>query len=250
MDSVKSRIEEIQKDMDASYNELRSLALRLAGAACADDNEDISLIAPTLRTAFISARDNFNSIKSRKLQMDELRTRLSEGEESLSRLQKEKNSTERKLRELEVLIGAVAFAQADSPSCDPEVEKALSPFTSYSRSLYEETQKKGPVAFAAKVRLAFYQKNQGSVFSQCFSTLRDKNLLFHLSGEKAGEYLETYSSLSSSYSLLCQDVESRKHRLSASQMETSGSDEIRKDYAHFENEMKEAGTSYGLYLFP
>lgn len=249
MDSVKSRIEEIQKDMDASYNELRSLALRLASAACADENEEISLIAPTLRTAFISARDNFNSIKSRKLQMDELRARLSEGEESLSRLQREKNSTERKLRELEVLIGAVAFAQADSPSCDPEVEKALSPFTSYSRSLYEETQRKGPVAFAAKVRLALYQKNQGSVFSQCFSTLRDKNLLFHLSGEKAGEYLETYSSLSSSYSLLCQDVESRKHRLSASQMETSGSDEIRKDYAHFENEMKEAGTSYGLYLF-
>ena len=99
MDSVKSRIEEIQKDMDASYNELRSLALRLAGAACADDNEEISLIAPTLRTAFISARDNFNSIKSRKLQMDELRARQSEGEESLSRLQKEKNSTERKLRE-------------------------------------------------------------------------------------------------------------------------------------------------------
>ena len=206
MDSVKSRIEEIQKDMDASYNELRSLALRLAGAACADDNEEISLIAPTLRTAFISApaRDNFNSIKSHKLQMDELRARLSEGEESLSRLQREKNSTERKLRELEVLIGAVAFAQADSPSCDPEVEKALSPFTSYSRSLYEETQKKGPVAFAAKVRLALYQKNQGSVFSQCFSTLRDKNLLFHLSGEKAGEYLETYSSMKlTEFGIMC-----------------------------------------------
>lgn len=249
MDSVKTRIEEIQKDMDASYNELRSMALRLAGAACLDENSEIALIAPSLRNSFISAREHFNMLKSRKIQQDELRTRLSEGEKSLSRLQKEKSSTARKLRELEVLIGAVAFAQADSPSCDTEVKEALSSYTDYSRALSDEAAKKGPIGLAARVRLSVYRKKQGSVFRECFNVLRENKLLSRLTGEKAKEYLDSYATLSESASILAEDVEKRRHSLSASQLEVSAGEGIEKDYEHAENEMRESGTSYGLYLF-
>ena len=65
MDSVKTRIDEIQKDMDSAWSELRRQAYRLASLAGRLEDGPLTLISPSLRTAFLDAERSFNAVNSR-----------------------------------------------------------------------------------------------------------------------------------------------------------------------------------------
>ena len=80
MDSVKTRIDEIQKDMDSAWSELRRQAYRLASLAGHLEDGPLTLISPSLRIAFLDAERSFNAVNSRKMARDELEKRLSEGQ--------------------------------------------------------------------------------------------------------------------------------------------------------------------------
>ena len=175
MDSVKTRIDEIQKDMDSAWSELRRQAYRLASLAGRLEDGPLTLISPSLRTAFLDAERSFNAVNSRKMARDELEKRLSEGQERVSRLQKERGEYQRKLSQLSVRIGALAFAQAESPECDAAVASALAPFVDENRRLVEASRSGGISGAIGRARLSMYLRGQETVFRKCFETLQEKD---------------------------------------------------------------------------
>lgn len=249
MDSVKSRIDEIQKDMDGTWSELRRQACRLASLATHLEDGPVTLISPSLRTSFLEAERSFNQVDGRKKARDELARHLSEGQEKVSRLQRERTESRRRLAQLKVQIGALAFAQAESPVCDKDVSAALSPFLAEHRRLVESSQASGLVGAMGRFRLSMYGKGQEKVFSSCFDTLFEKGLLDRLVGDKARDLLDAYLALSSSYEALDSDIEARSHRLSAGRMELDEDDDLDRRFRQARDDADEAGVSYGMYLF-
>lgn len=249
MDSVKTRIEEIQKEIDSHWNSLRQDAYALASqAACLDEGE-VTLISPTLRQNFLTCQKKTASLRGRKGQRDELVRRLNEGQRSVSKLQKEKTQGEHKIKELEVLIGAVAFAQAGSADCDEEVRQALAGRLEESERLQKAAEGSSVLARLGRLRLSVYQKRQKTVFTGCFAALEGAGLLDRLTGSRATELVASYRSIRDSLSRLDQDIENRKHRLSASQLEMDGDDGLDGELRQAEAELQEAGVAYGMHLF-
>ena len=251
MDSVKSRTDELQKDMDRAWASLRSQAYRLAQWAITDDGP-VSLISPTLRTGFQDAVSRHDSIKAMVLAGEEERRRLDEGRQSVSRLEKEKAQGEKKLAELEELIGAVAMAQGDSPDADPGVKEAITPFIERRNSLAEAAGRGGLRAIASKAQLALYKRGEAAVFTEIFHTLESKDLLDKLSGDRAGALVDAYRALSKSTRKLSKELEAGSDRLSARELlmdDDQDGSRLKAQEAQADDAQREAGIAYGLYLF-
>lgn len=249
MDSVKTRIDEIQYSLDGEWNALRSLASTLANLAACESDGTVTLVAPSLRNTYISCRDTAGELRARKSGRDELDKRLAEGQEKVSTLQKERARSASKLRELAVMAGAIAFEQAGRDDASKELEEALKDQLEHSRALYEAAKAKSVAGAIARARLSLYQKRQESVFFSCFETLDEKGLLDLIKGERATSLVASYRSIKSSIGMLDREIESRKHSISASQMVRPDDDRLDANLASAERELTEAAVAYGLFLF-
>ena len=249
MDSVRTRIEEIQHEIDQAWSDLRSEAMTLASLSCASGDETLSLIAPSMRASFSKNRDSSRRLEISLKERDELKKKLSEGQANVSRLQKEKSQNEKNMRLLASRIGAVAYAQAGAADCSPAVKEALKPFLEKEEQMRTQAGRKFIAGLAGRMRLSFYQSRQDDVFMSCFSVLDEKGLLEELSGENAQNLVSSYSAFRSAQKMLEHDIEAKKHRLSTSQLTLEQDDGLDEKYKAAKNEMTESGVNYGFYLF-
>ena len=88
MDSVKTKIEELQKDIDEKWDSLRSAGYELAQLSARMTEGPVTLISPTLRRAFTDAQNDFVFLKSQNLEREELVRRLDEGKRKVSFLRR------------------------------------------------------------------------------------------------------------------------------------------------------------------
>ncbi|MBO8442980.1 MAG: hypothetical protein IAC42_04400, partial [Spirochaetes bacterium] len=109
MDSVKTRLEEMDRQLEGEWEALRGDALRLAQLALSQQEGPLSLLSPSLRSSFVSARARQEDLERRLEQRTARLERLNRGQERLSLLTRQKAEEGRKLGELETLIGAVAL---------------------------------------------------------------------------------------------------------------------------------------------
>lgn len=249
MDSVKTKIEELQKDIDEKWDSLRSAGYELAQLSARMTEGPVTLISPTLRRAFTDAQNDFVFLKSQNLEREELVRRLDEGKRKVSFLQKERAHCMKKIDELAVMLGAVAFAQAGSPDCDEEVRQALEDEVGHCEQLAMKAGGNSLLSSLGRLRYSLYLRKQETVFAACFAKLRDRNLLSRLSGERAVSLLESYKSLSASLEIIEHDLEARKSKVSDSQSELDGNDDLKQRLENARIQLNEAGVNYGLYLF-
>ena len=167
MDSVKTRLEEMDRQLEGEWEALRDDALRLAQLALSQQEGPLSLLSPSLRSSFVSARARQEDLEHRLEQRTARLERLNRGQERLSLLTRQKAEEGRKLGELETLIGAVALEQASGPAADSALKEALAPLVAQRETLY------GAEGFLGRIRRSLYQMREEGRFRSVFHVLEE-----------------------------------------------------------------------------
>lgn len=252
MDTSRTRIEDIQRNVDKAWEDLRAFAFRLAQAAASLDSGQVTLVSPTLRGAFIRAGEERARAAAEKAGIEDEAQKIREGRRNVALLTKEMSRLSKKEKELAPLIGAVAFAQADAAGADPEVAEALLAEVGRAKALEEEAARKGVAGALGRARRSIWAKSGDKNFSRCFSILEEKGLLDRLTGERAASLVASWRSVKASAEAIAAELELKKANVPDQGREEAGLAKVsaaRERFAEAEAQWRECGINYGLYLF-
>lgn len=243
MDSVKTRLEEMDRQLEGEWEALRDDALRLAQLALNQQEGPLSLLSPSLRSSFVSARARQEDLERRLEQRTARLERLNQGQERLSLLTRQKAEEGRKLGELETLIGAVALEQASGPAADSALKEALAPLVAQRETLY------GAEGFLGRIRRSLYQMREEGRFRSVFHVLEEKGLLDLLTGERAQSLVAEWKALHATVGDREEEIRMASHSLSAQQLTSPDDSRLEQDLAAAEADSRESGIAYGMQLF-
>ena len=224
MDSVKTRLEEMDRQLEGEWEALRGDALRLAQLALSQQEGPLSLLSPSLRSSFVSASARQEDLERRLEQRTARLERLNRGQERLSLLTRQK-------------------AEEAGPAADSALKEALAPLVAQRETL------SGAEGFLGRIRRSLYQMREEGRFRSVFHVLEEKGLLDLLTGERAQSLVAEWKALHATVGDREEEIRMASHSLSAQQLTSPDDSRLEQDLAAAEADSRESGITYGMQLF-
>ncbi len=247
MQELVLQINELEERQRADEESLRGYAGRLGRTIA--HLEGMTPVAPALRDEYLMREENLRSAREEKSLVQELVEAQKKGRKDLESLKARKSAMEKELDQLRFRIGAIAFEQAQSESCAPEIKDILAPIVSRYRRL-KENSREGSFLSATTSKLLLAISNQDKDFLSAFRTVESAGHLKKLVGERASSLVAEYLSRMESLAGITAELTSLGEDMGDADVYTEGHEKaLDKRLQDCTYDEEEAAVSYGIYLF-
>ncbi len=247
MQELVIQINELEERQRAAEESLRSYAGKLGRTIA--HLEGMNPVAPALRDEYLMREENLNSAREEKSLVKELVEAQKQGKRELESLKEKRSTTTRELEQLRFRIGAIAFEQAQSENCAPEVKDILAPIVARYKRL-KENSKEGSFFRTTTSKLLLAISNQDKDFLTAFKAVESAGKLELLYGERAGSLVNEYLQRLDRLSRIEEELTALGEDMGDADVYTEGHEkQIDKRLSDCARDEEESAVSYGIYLF-
>lgn len=247
MQELVIQINELEERQRAAEESLRGYAGKLGRTIA--HLEGMDPVAPALRDEYLMREENLKSVREEKSLVKELVEAQKKGKKELESLKERRSTTLKDLDQLRFRLGAIAFEQAQSDNCAPEIKDILAPIVARYKRL-KENSKEGSFFKTTTSKLLLAISNQDKDFLSAFRTVENAGHLDLLSGERAKSLLDEYYTRSERLSQIEADLTALGEDMGDADVYTEGHEkQIDKRLSDCTRDEEESAVSYGIYLF-
>lgn len=252
MQNFLNEIQLAEKQIESSYQDLRTFAFQLCDEVMKNGTGSDIVIAPSLKSAVEEALNDKNALVESLKNTKSDSTTLEDSKLQVGDLKKRLDEIEKKIRELKKTLGAIAFERCQADDADKRLKELFKEEVEKYKTLSQNRNCDSIFSKTiAKVKYSQYIKKQDNTFINLFNLLDSNKLLKTIRSPRSEDLINEYQKLSKKREIIKKRLKSRQNQVDnlMSSYQDDSITILEESLKDAESSYQEACISYGLFLF-
>lgn len=252
MQNFLNEIQLAEKQIESSYQDLRTFAFQLCDEVMKNGTGSDIVIAPSLKSAVEEALKDKNALVESLNNSKSDSTTLEDSKLQVGDLKKRLDEIEKKIRELKKTLGAIAFERSQAEDADQRLKELFKGEVEKYKTISQNRNSESIFSKTiAKVKYSQYIKKQDNTFISLFNLLDSNKLLKTIKSPRSEDLINEYQKLSKKREIIKKRLKSRQNQVDnlMSNYQDDSVTILEESLKDAESSYEEACISYGLFLF-